>query len=131
MIRQERDNTAGQLTKIFDIDGALLPETGAVNGYRFCIGNQVAVATFGDSETMNGCAGSASDFLIEIRGGAIRSHGHFFRKFFRRFAWWYILLGGICGCLGIAAYLLGGRTESGGWKPLWAVADGFRRRCPQ
>lgn len=106
-----------------------------MNGYRLCIENQVAVATFGDSETMNGCAGSASDFSIEIRGGAIRSHGHFFGEFFGRFSWWYILLGRIGkgfngeGCLRRVAYLLGGRTESRGWKPLWAVANGFRLWC--
>lgn len=63
--------------------------------YGLGIGNHAAIATFGNSKTVNRCAGSARDFLIQIRGGGIGSQYDFLREFCGRFACSYVLLGRI------------------------------------
>lgn len=54
----------GRLTYIFDVDCALFSETGVVYSQGVLIGNETAIAAFGDSQTINRYAGFTSDFLI-------------------------------------------------------------------
>lgn len=86
-IEHDGQHRGVRLTQVFHIDGALFPKTGAVNRYRFCIGNQTAITAFGDSKTMNGRAGSGRDYLIEIGGRGIDMHRGVFWEFLGRFAW--------------------------------------------
>lgn len=54
----------GLPTYIFDVDCALFSKTGVVYSQGVFIRYKAAIATFGDSQAVNGCAGFSSDFLV-------------------------------------------------------------------
>lgn len=54
----------GRPTYIFDVDCALFSKAGVVYSEGVFIRNKAAIATFGDSQTINGYAGFLSNFFV-------------------------------------------------------------------
>lgn len=68
--QKERERKAGAFgvtgrpTYIFDVDCALFSKTGVIYSQGLFIRNNAAIATFGDSQTINGYASFSSDFFV-------------------------------------------------------------------
>ncbi len=62
-------------------------QAGGVEGEVLGVGDEGAVAAFGDAEAVDGGAGLEGELLVEVRGLAVWGEGDFFGEFLDGFAW--------------------------------------------
>lgn len=53
-------------TQILDVDHARLPEAGVVDGGALVVGNHAAVASLGDTQTVDGGTGCFGDGIVQL-----------------------------------------------------------------
>ena len=73
-------------TEIFDVDGALIAETGRGDGEVFAVWDEGAIASFCDSKAVDRSICFESDLIIEIGSRASEWDGNFLWELLSRLA---------------------------------------------
>ncbi len=69
-------------TEVFDVDCALLAKAGGGDGEVFAVGNKGAIASFGNSQTVNRRVRFKGDLFVEVGSRATGWEGNFFWELF-------------------------------------------------